>query len=167
MAQTKFERDLVALLNGGDEQKTNGVDTPDDTLPEEEQYTELTPVVFESKESALALADNKDLEEDYKFARSNLHGLIGRTNASIELALKIAAMSEHPRAIEVVATLIKTSSDVTEKLLNIQKAIKDQSKELPTGSYQQVNNYYGNTTTEQGKQDPKTIDSELDNLPDD
>ena|SRR5690554_2319341 len=155
----KFERQLQQLLASDVEKEVDGLDEN-----EEETYEELSPVVYEQKESHLELTDNKDLEEDYKFARSNYYGLIGRTNSAADLALKIAAMSEHPRAMEVAANLMKTSAEITKDLLALQKSIQDQNKEqgkekTPKGTYVQNNHYYG-------EKSPKDIEDELDGLDD-
>jgi hypothetical protein len=152
----KFERQLQSLLSGDVEKEV-------DELPDSSDgYTEMAPVVYEEKKSNLSLESNQDLEEDYNFARSNYYGLIGRTNGAVDLALKIAAMSEHPRAMEVAASLMKTSAEITKDLLALQRSIKDQEKksikEPPKGTYVQ-NNFYGDKS-------PKDIEDELDDLED-
>ena len=155
----KFERQLQQLL-------ANDVNKEVDDLPdgdeEEETFEELAPVVYEEKHSSLTMENNPDLDEDYKFARSNYYGLIGRTNSAVDLALKIAAMSEHPRAMEVAANLMKTSAEITKDLLSLQKSINN----TPNGgenkqpvNYTQNNNYYVEKTA-------KDIEGELDGLDD-
>lgn len=156
----KFERQLKQLLDGDVEKEVDGL--PDGE--EEDTFEELKPVVYDEKQSQLALNNNADLEEDYKFARSNYYGLIGRTNSAADLALKIAAMSEHPRAMEVAANLMKTSADITKDLLALQKTIQDQDKQAEggkphKGTYVQNNHYYGDKS-------PDDIEGELDGLDD-
>lgn len=147
--------DISDLVDNHNEDESNVEDVP--------VATELVPVTFEGKSSEIAL-DNKDIQEDYEFARSNLYGLIGRSNAALELALKISAMSEHPRALEVAATLIKMSSEVSKDLIEIHKAIEKKNSrgkdagEHPPGKYTQINNYY--------QKDEKDVSSMLDDLDD-
>lgn len=153
---SKFDAQLEKLLMGDDVQSEDGEQ-------EESNVPDLLPVHFEEKQTGLTLAeDNPDLAEDYKFARSNLYGLIGRSNAAVELALRIAQMSEHPRAIEVAANLMKTSADMSKDLIALQKQITgtpDKDKTIAKNT--QINNYYGNEP-----KSSKDIDSDLDKLPD-
>lgn len=165
MAESKFDRQLKALLSNEKEVEKELDGIPDEESEEEQEVQDMSPIVFDEKQSSLDVFSNKDAEDDYKFARSNLYGLIGRSNAALELTLKIAAMSEHPRAMEVASTIMKTSSDMTKQLLELQKSIQDQGKgkggEKPAGHYEQHNHYYG----DDGK-DSKDIDGELDGLDD-
>lgn len=151
----KFEKQLKKLLNDDIDGALDGL--PDEG--EEPQIQEMVPIVYEQKESGIVISeDNPDLTEDYTFARSNLYGLIGRSNAALDLVLRIAQMSEHPRAVEVAANLIKTSSDVTKTLIDLQKNINDskpKEKKSPINNTQ-INNYYNND-----------IEKELDDLEDD
>jgi len=157
----KFERQLKQLLESDVEKEVN--DLPDAEEEEEQQIEELLPVEFEEKESGVSIDTNPDLDKDYKFARSNYYGLIGRTNSAIDLAMKIAAMSEHPRAMEVAANLMKTSSDITKDLIALQKSIDDKNQpkqgEKQQGTYVQNNHYYGDKS-------PTDIENELDGLSD-
>lgn len=156
----KFERQLKQLLESDVEKE---VDNLEDGEEEEQTAEELLPVEYEEKESGVSIDHNPDLDQDYKFARSNYYGLIGRTNGAIDLALKIAAMSEHPRAMEVAANLMKTSSDITKELISLQKSIEKESSSKPkedgSGTYVQNNHYYGDKS-------PKDIENELDGLSD-
>lgn len=137
---SNFDKQLEKLLT---QEASETVDKLDGEHEEEtEEQQELTPIVYEKKESSLELS-NEDLKNDYDSARSNLYGLIGDTNSAIKLALKVAAMSEHPRALEVASTLIKTSTDISKELLALHKAIeqKQTQKDPSQGSYTQINNY--------------------------
>jgi hypothetical protein len=157
MAESKFDRQLKQLLNGDVE---NDIDSLPDGEEEEQQVEELVPVVYDDKPSQMSIDNNPDLQHDYEFARSNYYGLIGRTNAAVDLALRVAQMSEHPRAMEVAANLMKTSADITKDLLSLQKSIQNDTKstKTPSGTYVQ-NNYYGDKS-------PDDIDQELDGLDD-
>lgn len=153
---SKFDESLKKILNGDVNSLVDNI--PDEDIPSAQTTEELVPVVYEQKETNLTLA-NHDIQEDYEFARSNLYGLIGRSNAALDLALKIAVMSEMPRALEVAATLIKTSADISKELISVHKAIESGSNKAkePPGKYTQVNNYYG---------DRASTEKILDNLPD-
>ena len=68
-------------------------------------------------------------ESDYKYSRENLYNLVERGQDAIEGILEIARESQHPRVYEVAGQLIKTTGEVTEKLLDLQKKMKDLEKD--------------------------------------
>lgn len=67
----------------------------------------------------------KDIERDYKYSRSNIYSIIEKGQAAINGALELAQETESPRAYEVTGQLIKNVADATEKLLELQKKLKD------------------------------------------
>lgn len=66
-----------------------------------------------------------DLDEDYQESRDTLKSLVTKGNQAIDHLLSIASETEHPRAFEVVATLIKNTAEANEKLMNMQKQMRD------------------------------------------
>ena len=70
-----------------------------------------------------------NVETDYKYARDNLYNLVERGQDAIDGILELSRETEHPRAYEVAGQLIKTVGDTAEKLLDIQKKIKELEKE--------------------------------------
>lgn len=73
----------------------------------------------------LVIEPENKIEEDADFARNNLYGLLEKGNEALEGILEVAKHSQHPRAYEVAANMIKNLSDVTEKLMVIQKQQQD------------------------------------------
>ena len=71
---------------------------------------------------------------DYKYTRNTLYGLVERGQDAIEGILDLAKESEHPRTYEVAGQLIKTVSETSEKLLQIQKMMDDLQDTKPTGN---------------------------------
>ena len=67
------------------------------------------------------------VEDDAEFARTNIRDLISKGNSAIDNLLLVANASEHPRAYEVAAGLIKNLADLNKDLLEIQKRKKDLS----------------------------------------
>ena len=65
------------------------------------------------------------VEDDAEFARTNIRELISKGNSAIDNLLLVATASEHPRAYEVAAGLIKNLADLNKDLLEIQKRKKD------------------------------------------
>ena len=65
------------------------------------------------------------IEDDADFARSNIRDLIQKGNTAIDNLLQVANASEHPRAYDVAAGLIKNLGDLNKDLMEIQKRKRD------------------------------------------
>jgi hypothetical protein len=65
------------------------------------------------------------VETDTEFARKNIRSLIDKGNVAVDNLLQVSKESEHPRAYEVVAGLMKTMADLNKDLLELQKRKKD------------------------------------------
>ena len=84
--------------------------------------------ISDSKEvSTLEETDDKQ-EQDFELGRQNLHEVIEQGKHALDELCSIANASQHPRAYEVVATLIKTLSDANSSLMNLHKQKKDITK---------------------------------------
>jgi hypothetical protein len=66
-----------------------------------------------------------EVEMDFEYVRQNLTDLIAQGKDSIEELIMIAKQSQHPRAFEVIATLIKATADVNSDLLAVHKKKND------------------------------------------
>ena len=82
---------------------------------------EPKPVV---KEKPDRLTKN-DVEKDYDYTRGNLYSIIEKGQEAIDGILELAQETEQPRA----GQLIKSVSDATDKLMNLQKKLKDVEEE--------------------------------------
>lgn len=86
-------------------------------------------VVEEQKEPDPAQEEiNNDAEQDFELARKNLQELARKGNKALDELILLAKNSEHPRAYEVVATLIKTLADTNKDLLDTRKKKLDIDK---------------------------------------
>jgi len=99
-----------------------------DTEPINKQIEQLPivqeePQLFDPKGVDKILQD--DLMKDYEASRRALRDIVSKGNNAIDDILEIARESEHPRAFEVAATMIKNVAEVNEKLINLQKQMKD------------------------------------------
>lgn len=72
------------------------------------------------------------LQDDYEASRETYKALIDKGDEAIDLMMELARDSQHPRAFEVLATLLKTQADNNDKLLELQKRVK-QLKEPTKG----------------------------------
>jgi hypothetical protein len=66
-----------------------------------------------------------DSEEDYKFARKKLKTLIQKAEESLDRLIVVADEAEHPRAFEVLTGMLQTTSDMTDKLMDLQRKRKE------------------------------------------
>lgn len=75
---------------------------------------------------ATEVVEVKDtIEDDAEFARQNLRTLIQKGNDAADHIVEIAKQSEHPRAFEVAAGMLKNLADMNKDLLEIQKKKQD------------------------------------------
>ena len=58
--------------------------------------------------------ENKNINNDYNYSRETYYDLITKGRDALDDMIEVARASEHPRAYEVLATMIKNVSDVNE-----------------------------------------------------
>jgi len=68
---------------------------------------------------------NTDVETDFEFARKNMKHLIEQGNTAVEHIISVAKATDHPRAFEVVATLMNTVAGMNKDLMAIRKVKQD------------------------------------------
>ena len=85
-------------------------------------------------------SDLEDLKKDYKYSRGQLYNLIKKGQQAIDGILDVASQSDHPRAYEVAFQGIKNVSELAEKLMEVQKKMKDIEEEKPSKGPSTVNN---------------------------
>ena len=75
-----------------------------------------------------------DVDKDYEYTRSNLYSLIEKGQESLNGIMELAGESASPRAYEVAGQIIKSVADTTDKLMELQKKVKeiDEDKRKPT-----------------------------------
>jgi len=66
-----------------------------------------------------------DPQKDYEYSRGQLYSLISKGQEAVDGILEIAQESGHPRAFEVAGQLIKSVADTTDKLIDLQKKMRD------------------------------------------
>ena len=81
-----------------------------------------------------------DIEKDYEYTRGNLYSIIEKGQEAINGILELAEDSQMPRAYEVAGQLIKSVSDATDKLMDLQKKLRDVNEEQQTKGPNTVNN---------------------------
>jgi hypothetical protein len=81
-----------------------------------------------------------DVTKDYEYTRGNLYSIIEKGQEAINGILELAQESDQPRAYEVAGQLIKSVSDATDKLMDLQKKLKDVNTEEKEKGPSTVNN---------------------------
>ena len=81
-----------------------------------------------------------DVKKDYEYTRGKLYSLIEKGQEAINGILELAQESEMPRAYEVAGQLIKNVADATDKLMDLQKKLKDIEEEKASKGPTTVNN---------------------------
>ena len=71
----------------------------------------------------------EDREKDYEYTRAELYSLIDQGQEAVRGALEVAQESGHPRAYEVATNAMKQVADMTDKLMDLQKKVKDLDEE--------------------------------------
>lgn len=118
----------------------------DDNANNDPISSALNMVPLNSDQQVAELIDNafeESAKNDFSLARTNLMELIQTGTVSLERLAEIAAQSQHPRAFEVVSTMINTLVAANEKLLDLQTKIRDLNAmdgKGPSGGPQVINN---------------------------
>jgi hypothetical protein len=81
-----------------------------------------------------------DIKKDYEYSRGNFYSIIEKGQEAINSVLELAQETESPRAYEVVGQLIKNVSDATDKLMELQKKLKDIEEVKPVSGPTNVTN---------------------------
>ena len=81
--------------------------------------------VVSKKKNQLKKVDENDIGKDYEYTRGNLYSLIEKGQEAINGIMEVAGESASPRAYEVAGQLIKSVADSTDKLMDLQKKMKD------------------------------------------
>tara|TARA_B100000925_G_C21671642_1_gene330090 strand:- start:1 stop:423 length:423 start_codon:yes stop_codon:yes gene_type:complete len=92
------------------------------------------------KELDIVKSNSDDIKKDYEYTRGNLYSIIEKGQEALNGVLELAQESEMPRAYEVAGQLIKNVADATDKLLDLQKKLKDVEEEKQAKGPSTVNN---------------------------
>ena len=117
----------------------NNLDDAFNITPTEVEVDESDVVVGVDREKPDRLTKD-DITRDYEYTRGNLYSIIEKGQEAIDGILEIAQESEMPRAYEVAGQLIKSVSDATDKLIDLQKKLKDVNEEKVAKGPSTVNN---------------------------
>ena len=103
---------------------TKKFDNLNDTFNVAGEIVSAEVETIEEKIEKVAVVSD-DIKKDYDYTRGNLYSLIEKGQEAINGILELAGESEMPRAYEVAGQLIKNVADATDKLMDLQKKLKD------------------------------------------
>ena len=109
----------------------------------------------------------KNIDDDYKYARANYYELLERGKESLDLMIEVARESEHPRAFEVLSNMMKQMADINDKLMDHNKKKKELSQAQKQEEVKKMtqNNIFLGSTSELQKFLKKNNQEEIDVTP--
>ena len=125
--------------------KTSKFDDLNDTFNVE---TNIVPAEVSEVQKKEVKSNDDHIQKDYEYTRGNLYSIIEKGQEAINGILELAQESEMPRAYEVAGQLIKNVADATDKLMDLQKKLKDVNEEEKAKGPSTVNNalFVGSTS---------------------
>jgi len=100
------------------------------------------PAVIEQKKIT-------QVDADFEFARENLMDVINKGQEALFDLMDVARQSQHPRAYEVLSTMMNTMVGASKDLLDLQAKKKKLLEDDPAATPQQVtNNLFVGSTAE-------------------
>ena len=107
---------------------------------------EVTPV---SRDVEVVRKEEKtDLKRDYEYTRGQLYSLIEKGQEAIDGIMEISQETGSARAYEVTGQIIKSVADATEKLLDLQKKLRDIEEPKEKGPNNVTNALFVGSTAE-------------------
>jgi hypothetical protein len=127
---------------------TKNYDNINKTLNVESSIVEVEEVSGEIVSERIE-NNSVDVQKDYQYARANLYSLIDKGQEAVNGALELASECDSPRAYEVTGQLIKNIGDVVDKLMELQKDVKNVSEDKSSKSPNSITNnsvFFGSTS---------------------
>ena len=103
-------------------------DEIDDALDITDRGAEImkAPVNKPTRTSPKNIKSGKeDITKDYEYSRAQLYSLVEKGQEAVDGALDVAQKSDSARAYEVAGQLIKHVADTADKLMDLQKKVKE------------------------------------------
>ena len=117
---------------------TNGYANIDKALDIESDIVEVDKNT--TKIDVASEKSSNEIQKDYEYTRANLYSLIEKGQESLNGIMELAGESASPRAYEVAGQIIKSVADTTDKLMELQKKVK----EIDEDNHKTTNNVTNN-----------------------
>ena len=95
-----------------------------------EKQVEKNPLEIATEPPKPVAPKNVDVDTDFETGRNELYKMLEKGNTAIDGILNLAKEGEHPRAYEVAVAAMKHVADMTEKLQDLHKKMKDLGEEI-------------------------------------
>ena len=104
--------------------------------------------VVSKKKNQMKKVEGQDVGKDYDYTRGNLYSLIEKGQEAINGIMEVAGETASPRAYEVAGQLIKSVADTTDKLMDLQKKVKEVEEDTNKTTNNVTNNalFVGSTS---------------------
>jgi hypothetical protein len=104
--------------------------------------------VVSKKKNEIKKVEGQDIGKDYDYTRGNLYSLIEKGQEAINGIMEVAGETASPRAYEVAGQLIKSVADTTDKLMDLQKKVKEVEEDTNKTTNNVTNNalFVGSTS---------------------
>lgn len=125
-----------------------------DRVEDKSDTKESTALIAAEPAEPEMTQEEKEAEEDFAIARKNVKCALDKGVEALSGILRIAEASEHPRAYEVAANLIKTIVDSNKSLLDLHEQrrqlapVKVEEKKAMEATSITTNNVFVGTTAE-------------------
>ena len=113
--------------------------------------TDIVPAETTKVQKKEVKSNGDHIQKDYEYTRGNLYSIIEKGQEAINGILELAQESEMPRAYEVAGQLIKNVADATDKLMKLQKELKDVQEESTKGPTNVTNALFVGSTADLAK----------------
>ena len=107
--------------------------------------------VVSKKKNQMKKVEGQDVGKDYDYTRGNLYSLIEKGQEAINGIMEVAGETASPRAYEVAGQLIKSVADTTDKLMDLQKKVKEVEEDNKTTNNVTNNALFVGSTSELSK----------------
>ena len=84
---------------------------------------DINPISTQSLPAPIIV--QSDIDSDFEFARNNIRELAEKGKVAVDNILQVASATDHPRAYEVAANLLKSMADINKDLIELQKKKRD------------------------------------------
>lgn len=111
-----------------------------ESLNTETDIVNVTPTQSEIEKDIDAEQKVEQIKKDYDYTRANLYSLIEKGQESLDGIMELAQQSDSPRAYEVAGQIMKNVADTADKLIDLQKKMKELNKEENAGPKSVTNN---------------------------
>ena len=117
----------------------NALNTTSDIVESENKTSKIKPTNTDKEEH---------IDKDYEYSRANLYSLIEKGQEAINGIMEVAGEGGSPRAYEVAGQLIKSVADTTDKLIDLQKKLKEVEEDSKKTTNNVTNNavFVGSTS---------------------